>query len=96
MTNHLIDKIYTMDPMKRVKTVLDWCIRRGLYAILSKHHDFCGKKDELIKYGEVNYSLIKDDEESEKFIYNVKGKSLKLLIIDMNTIYFLKVLMNQE
>ena len=71
--NHLIDKKYTIDPdwMKRVKTFVDWCIRRGLYVILNTHHDNCGKKDDPIKYGEGYYPLIKDAEESEKFIYNV-------------------------
>ena len=71
--NHLMDDKYTIDPtwMKRVKTVVDWCIKKGLYVILNTHHDNCGKKDEPIKYGEGYYPLLMHAEESEKFIYNV-------------------------
>ena len=71
--NHLIDDKYTIDPqwMRRVKTVVDWCISRGLYVILNTHHDNCDGKDEPLKYGEGYYPLLKDAVESEKFIYNV-------------------------
>ena len=71
--NHLIDDKYTVDPewMRRVKTVVDWCISRGLYVILNTHHDNCDGKEERIKYGEGYYPLLKDAEESEKFLYNV-------------------------
>ena len=71
--NHLIDRNYTIDPqwMRRVKTVVDWCIRRGLYVILNTHHDNCDGKEEPLKYGEGYYPLLKDAVESEKFIYNV-------------------------
>ena len=71
--NHLVDTNYTIDPnwMNRVKTVVDWCINKGLYVILNSHHDNCGKKDEPIGYGEGYYPLLKDAKESEKFLYNV-------------------------
>ena len=71
--NHLKDDQYTIDPqwMTRVKTVVDWCIRRGLYVILNTHHDNCDGKEEPLKYGEGYYPLLKDAVESEKFIYNV-------------------------
>jgi endoglucanase len=71
--NHLKDDQYTIDPqwMTRVKTVVDWCIRRGLYVILNTHHDNCNGKEEPLKYGEGYYPLLKDAVESEKFIYNV-------------------------
>ena len=71
--NHLIDDRYTIDPrwMGRVKTVVDWCIRRGLYVILNTHHDNCNQKDEPILYGQGYYPLLKHAVESEKFIYNV-------------------------
>ena len=71
--NHLKDDKYTIDPawMKRVKTIVNWCIQRGLYVILNTHHDNCEAKAEPLKYGEGYYPLVKDAEESEKFIYNV-------------------------
>ena len=39
--NHIIDDKYTIDPewMQRVKTIVDWSIRSGLYVILNTHHD---------------------------------------------------------
>ena len=39
--NHLIDNQYTIDPqwMLRVKTVVDYCIKKGLFVILNVHHD---------------------------------------------------------
>ena len=59
--NHLIDDKYTIDPawMRRVKTVVNWCIRRGLYVILNTHHDNCDGKEEPLKYGEGYYPLLK-------------------------------------
>ena len=71
--NHLTDDQYTVDPkwMRRVKTVVDWCIRRGLYVILNTHHDNAEKRNTSLKYGQGYYPLKKDIVESEKFIYNV-------------------------
>ena len=71
--NHLIDKKYTIDPnwMTRVKRVVDWSIRKGLYVILNTHHDNAEKRNTSLKYGQGYYPLLKDIEESEKFIYNV-------------------------
>ena len=72
--NHLIDKNYTIDPkwMKRVKEVVDWCIEIGLYVILNVHHDNADLvEDKSISYGSGYYPLLKDLEESEKFLYNV-------------------------
>ena len=71
--NHLIDDKYTIDPewMKRVKTVVDWCIERGLYVILNTHHDNADQREDPLKYGQGYYPLKKDIVESEKFIYNV-------------------------
>ena len=71
--NHLSDDQYTVDPkwMRRVKTVVDWCIRRGLYVILNTHHDNAEKRNTSLKYGQGYYPLKKDIVESEKFIYNV-------------------------
>ena len=71
--NHLIDDKYTIDPdwMRRVKTVVDWCIKKGLYVILNTHHDNAGDNIFPLKYGQGYYPLNKDIEESEKFIYNV-------------------------
>ena len=71
--NHLIDNKYTIDPewMKRVKTVVDWCIKKGLYVILNTHHDNSGANIFPLQYGQGYYPLNKDVEESEKFIYNV-------------------------
>jgi len=39
--NHLIDKKNIIDPnwMKRVKTIVDLCIKKGLYVMLNAHHD---------------------------------------------------------
>ena len=69
--NHLIDEKYTIDPewMERVKTVVDWSIKNGLYVILNTHHDNSEKSN--IKYGQGYYPLRQDMVESEKFLYNV-------------------------
>ena len=71
--NHLIDEKYTIDPvwMKRVKRVVDWCIRKGLYVIINTHHDNAEYRNTSLKYGQGYYPLLKDAVESEKFIYNV-------------------------
>ena len=69
--NHIIDENYTIDPnwMKRVKQVVDWSIKNGLYVILNTHHDNSEKQN--IKYGQGYYPLRQDMVESEKFIYNI-------------------------
>ena len=71
--NHLIDNRYTIDPkwMKRVKEVVDWALKYGLYVILNSHHDNAGKSTEPISYGEGYYPSFKDLQQSERFIYNV-------------------------
>ena len=77
--NHLMDDKYTIDPewMLRVKTVVNWCVKRGLYVILNTHHDNCGKKDTPIKYGEGYYPLLMHAKESAQFIYNVWAQIAK-------------------
>ena len=57
--NHLIDDKYTIDPkwMKRVKTVVDWCIDNGLYVILNTHHDNAPASIFPVKYGQGYYPL---------------------------------------
>ena len=69
--NHLIDDKYTIDPkwMERVKKVVDWSIKNGLYVILNTHHD--NSENQNIKYGQGYYPLREDMVESEKFLYNV-------------------------
>ena len=71
--NHLIDKNYTIDPkwMRRVKTVVDWAIKYGLYVIINIHHDSAHLYEDTIPYGVGVYPSLKDITESERFIYNV-------------------------
>ena len=71
--NHLIDNNYTIDPkwMERVKTIVDWAIKNGLYVILNCHHDNAQYSKDPITYREGYYPLAKDAEESERFIYNI-------------------------
>ena len=71
--NHLIDEKYTIDPrwMARVKTVVDWCLNRGLYVILNTHHDNANYNRRKMTYGNGYYPLLRDVAESEMFLYNV-------------------------
>ena len=71
--NHLIDEKYTIDPewMKRVKTIVDWGIKYGLYVILNVHHDIYTNYEVPLTYGKGYYPSKRDIKESEKFIYNV-------------------------
>ena len=71
--NHFIDQNYTIDPnwIKRVKTVVDWALKHGLYVILNTHHDNAGLEENTISYGKGYYPSYKDITESERFIYNV-------------------------
>ena len=72
--NHLLDKRYTIDPqwMNRVKTVVDWALKYGLYVILNMHHDNSNwVENESISYGQGYYPSLKDIQQSERFIYNV-------------------------
>lgn len=72
--NHLIDENYTIDPkwMKRVKEIVDWCLEAGLYVILNDHHDNADLiEGSSIPYGKGYYPLLKDLEESERFLFNV-------------------------
>ena len=68
--NHLIDKKYTIDPnwMKRVKAVVDLCIKKGLYVMLNVHHD---QADSGLSYGKGYYPRNSQKTESEKFLLNV-------------------------
>ena len=68
--NHLIDKKYTIDPnwMKRVKTIVDLCIKKGLYIMLNVHHD---QADSNLSYGKGYYPRNSLKTESEKFLLNV-------------------------
>ena len=68
--NHLIDQQYTIDPnwMKRVKTVVDLCIKNGLYVMLNVHHD---QADYGVSYGQGYYPRANQKTESEKFLLNV-------------------------
>ena len=69
--NHLIDENYTIDPewMERVKIIVNWSIKHGLYVILNTHHD--NSETSNIRYGQGYYPLREDKVESEKFLYNV-------------------------
>ena len=71
--NHFIDNNYTIDPewIKRVKTVVDWALKHGLYVILNSHHDNANQEENTISYGKGYYPLLKHITESERFIYNV-------------------------
>ena len=60
--NHIIDNSYNIDPewMKRVKTVVDWSISKGLYVILNTNHDNADYSEDPIQYGKGYYPLRKD------------------------------------
>ena len=58
--------------MKRVKEIVDWCLEAGLYVILNDHHDNADLiEGSSIPYGKGYYPLLKDLEESERFLFNV-------------------------
>jgi endoglucanase len=71
--NHLIDERYTIDPewMERVKTIVDWGLKQGLYVILNDHHDNYDNDKGALPYGLGYYPTKRDRKESEKFIFNV-------------------------
>ncbi len=68
--NHIIDDNYTIDPewMARVKEIVDWSLKYGLYVILNTHHD--NRESKGLIYGDGYYPLRQDMVESEKFLYN--------------------------
>ena len=68
--NHLIDQKYTIDPnwMKRVKEVVDMCLKKGLWVILNTHHD---NASGWVSYGKGYYPTWGNKAESEKFLVNV-------------------------
>jgi endoglucanase len=68
--NHLIDNNYTIDPnwMKRVKTVVDYCIKKGLFVILNVHHD---NSNYGVSYGKGYYPRTNQMDESKRFLANV-------------------------
>ena len=71
--NHLIDEKYTIDPewMLRVKEVVDWSIKAGLYVILNTHHDNAAVSEKPVEYGKGYYPSRKDLPESSRFLYNI-------------------------
>ena len=54
--------------MKRVKTVVDYCIKKGLIVILNVHHD---NSDYGVSYGKGYYPRSNQMAESKKFLANV-------------------------
>ena len=68
--NHLIDYNYTIDPewMKRVKEVVDLCLKKGLWVILNTHHD---NASGWVSYGKGYYPTRSNQAESERFLRNV-------------------------
>jgi endoglucanase len=68
--NHLIDNQYTIDPqwMLRVKTVVDYCIKKGLFVILNVHHD---NSDYGVSYRKGYYPRSNQMGESKKFLANI-------------------------
>ncbi len=68
--NHLIDQQYTIDPnwMRRVKTVVDYCIKKGLFVILNVHHD---NSNYGVSYGKGYYPRSNQATESKKFLANI-------------------------
>ena len=54
--------------MKRVKTVVDYCIKKGLIVILNVHHD---NSDYGISYGKGYYPSSNQMSESKRFLANV-------------------------
>ena len=68
--NHLIDQSYTIDPawMRRVKEVVDYCLKKGLFVILNVHHD---NSDGSVSYGKGYYPKFNQMGESKKFLANI-------------------------
>ena len=71
--NHLIDNNYTIDPkwIERVKTIIDWGIKNGLYVKINCYHDNAQYSENPITFREGYYPSAKVSEESERFIYNI-------------------------
>ena len=68
--NHLIDQSYTIDPtwMRRVKEVVDYCLKKGLFVIINVHHD---NSDSSVSYGKGFYPRTSQMNESKKFLANI-------------------------
>ena len=68
--NHLVDNKYTIDPnwMRRVKTIVDICLNKGLWVILNTHHDQAGNG---VSYGHGYYPNRNNREESERYLLNI-------------------------
>ncbi len=68
--NHIIDQKYTIDPdwMNRVKTLVGYCISKGLFVILNVHHDnsYYG-----VTYGSGYYPRYNQIDESKRFLANI-------------------------
>ena len=63
--HHLIDENYTIDPkfITKIKTIVDWCIKKNLYVIINSQYD-----NDLNK----GYYLLKNNVfTSENFLYNI-------------------------
>ena len=54
--------------MNRVKTVVDMCIKKGLFVMLNVHHD---QADYGVSYGRCYYPRFNQVTESEKFLLNI-------------------------
>ena len=84
--NYFIDENHKIDPewIKRLKTIVDWGIKYGLYIIINIHHDIFKKYPVVFSYGKGCYPSYRYIKESEKFIYNLFGnKLLQFLIMDI-------------
>ena len=57
--------------MKRVKTIVDWALKQGLYVIINSQHDNAFHLLRAMYYGEGYYPSPRDAVESQKFIYNL-------------------------
>ena len=53
--NHLINQKYTVNPewFNRLKTVVDYCRDKGLYAIINIIHDNASLKKNLLNTGRI-------------------------------------------
>ena len=69
--NHIIDKKYTIDPnwMNRVKSLVDYCLKKGLFVILNVHHD--NSNYHIVSYGTGYYPRFSQMDESKKFLANI-------------------------
>lgn len=57
--------------MRRVKTIVDWAIKKWLYVIINSKHDNAQHLINAMGYGEEYYPSPRDQVESIQFIYNL-------------------------